>query len=102
MESQFCFCGTLCDNTNSWFKIPMARHNDSHGYKGKDFVKMETALLNKIGVNGNYPQYEDDLFAGMCASLEVLKDIHRSRGEDVDNVPVFTKRDVKVKEVVNG
>lgn len=40
----------------------------------------------------DHPNYEDALFNGMCAALEVLKEIHRSRGENVDDVPVFEKR----------
>lgn len=54
-------------------------------------IPMENALLTHVDC-GPYPKYEDDFFKGMTAALEVLKDIHRSRGEDVDGVKVFTKR----------
>ncbi len=117
-NGQFCFCGTLAgfdkrDNGtyNGWF---------IDKYSGHDLQKMEDGLLltiyNVVGGNSGskynpfgeaisdldrlktlaHPKYEDALFAGMCAALEVLKEIHRSRGEDVDNVPVFTKRSLKL------
>lgn len=98
-DAQFCFCGTLCDNSSKWFSSPLMRHFDSHGYSGEDFVKMEVALFNKIcdeeGVLLNKKGtklYEENLFSGMCAALEVLKQIHKERGEDVDGVTEFTKR----------
>lgn len=95
----FCFCGNLCDNTQDWFGIPLELHRNSHGYKGQDFVRMESALFGSITNEFHLllhdvgsAEYEDALFAGMSAALEVLKQIHRERGEDVDSVPVFTKR----------
>ena len=41
---------------------------------------------------------EDKLFEGMCAALEVLKQIHKERGEDVDSVPEFKKRKLQTNE----
>ena len=92
----FCFCGTLCDNTHAWYGSRMSGyHYGSHGYTGDDFVRMEKALCSNQRNKGNDPHYEDSLFNGMCAALEVLKEIHRSRGEDVDSVPEFTKRQLQ-------
>jgi hypothetical protein len=101
-DPKFCFCGTLCDNSQQWFRNPTKFHNNFLGYKGEDFVKMETALfraLYKQNSQGEWygnrytkKTYEDVLFKAMCAALEVLKEIHRKRGEDVDSVPVFEKR----------
>lgn len=113
-SGKFCFCGTLagfneyggCEgNYRGW---PTKVYND------QELQMMENALLITIfnGVGGNlskfnpfegdnsddriktitHPNYEDALFNGMCKALEVLKEIHRSRGENVDDVPVFTKR----------
>lgn len=95
-EPNFCFCGNLCDNTNDWFygmpsetKQPYAA---SHGYSGGQLYLMEQALLRHVAP-GPYLEYEDDLFKGMSAALDVLKEIHRSRGENVDeDIPAFTKR----------
>lgn len=103
----FCFCGTLCYRKNEglfW---------NPNLYSFFEYEMMEERLLsvlrdntvggvcNIYGFNGfNYgsryeitrhPNYEDALFKGMCASLEVLKQIHRDRGEDVDFTPL-TKR----------
>lgn len=38
------------------------------------------------------PDYENKLFNGMVAALEVLKQIHIEHGEVIDEEPVFTKR----------
>lgn len=100
LDSSFCFCGTLCDNKTDWFGSARYFHFDSHGYKGDDFVLMETALLDTIypsdtpvGFNCiGSPGYEQLLFEGMCAALDVLKQIHIERGEAIDEVPEFTKR----------
>src|SRR5688572_19763374 len=103
MNANFCFCGTLCGNTDNWFKGVPGYRLGSHGYTGRELGRMEAALI----FNGEWwvriitnvysdphKDYEDALFAGMCAALEVLKDIHRERGEDVDEVPGFTKREL--------
>jgi hypothetical protein len=109
-DPDFCFCGTLNRNNNSWCNL----YHDSSvvpEYQPMEFVKMESALLTpfiKISNNvervGDDPGewsghvcpstlgYEDALFAGMCAALEELKAIHKSRGENVDELPKLTKR----------
>lgn len=100
-DAEFCFCGTLCGNSSGWhgytdFRKTNSRHMDYAGYTGSDFVKMETALLQEIksGVYSN-PNWENELFSGMCNALEVLKQIHRDRGEDVDSLPALTKRNLQ-------
>lgn len=99
-NAHFCFCGTLCDNTNKWFGLCELDHHDFAGYKGDDFVKMERALLrtisNHLKLNDfdmwgdeegalcspdEHPQYETALFNGMTAALEVLRQIHAERGD---------------------
>ena len=115
-DAQFCFCGTLCGSSD-WL------YNREDSYSPAEYTKMELALfsgLRSIGLRimqnqGStatpvmgildvitHARYEDALFAGMCAALEVLKEIHRERGENVDDVPEFTKRmiDTSVKEAV--
>lgn len=107
-EPKFCFCGTLCDNTSSWFGFSTkGKHKDFGGYTGLEYAKMEQALFSpfmpfndtKGGLictichpSMDSPEYEDLLFLGMTAALEVLKQIHIERGEVIDETPVFTKR----------
>jgi len=94
----FCFCGTLC-NGDKWYRgvsFPTAViHNPYYGYTGCQLGLMEKALLDKVWHLGEISDgWEDAIFSGMCAALEVLKQIHKERGEDVDSVPVFTKREL--------
>ena len=97
-STTFCFCGTLCNNTRKWFWAERTLHRDSHGYKGNDFVKMESALLNKLYVHNmfvgseNEEIYEDILFEAMCDALDVLRQIHIERGEIIDEPIVLKKR----------
>lgn len=108
-DGEFCFCGTLAGfnafvgNSKGWY---------TNIYKFDDLLEMEFALLSTIKektLGGGdiyfqwednerpsvirHPNYEDALFEGMCAALDVLKEIHRSRGEDVDEIQTqFTQR----------
>lgn len=93
MSPMFCFCGTLAGHRR-WGKYG---EGDSGIYNREEYNQMEKALFIKLEGIYNSPMqidedYEEFLFEGMCAALEVLKEIHRSRGENVDEVPVFTKR----------
>lgn len=92
-QPNFCFCGNLCDKTDYWFVANAVNntHNASHGYSGLELFEMEQALLRYVNP-GPYTEYEDNLFEGMAAALEVLKQIHISRGEIIDEAPTFTKR----------
>ncbi len=95
LDAKFCFCGTLCDNKSEWHDPPM--HKPLLEYTGEQFRQMELALWLPFGVSNilsSHPNYEEFLFLGMCAALDVLKEIHRSRGEDVDGVEVFKKREI--------
>lgn len=109
-NADFCFCGTLCGGGNwaQYFepkKLP---------YTMKELSRMEHALYKGLVPTGIViesepsanstnnahgwvqshlsPKFEDCLFDGMVNALEVLKQIHKERGEDVDSVPEFTKR----------
>ncbi len=99
----FCFCGTLCDYDEQW---NWQKHDF---YSAKDLALMEKALLNTIASQTFYPEhdnsvtkysdctkhpnFENALFNGMVAALEVLKSIHESKGEQVDEL-VFRKREL--------
>jgi len=111
-DSKFCFCGTLADNNSAW-NCEMLRIGD---YDFSEYKRMELPLLNIIcqrttGQSWEYflntgvqvplskiqrsKKYEDAIFEGMSAALDVLKDIHRSRGENVDDEQTkFTKREL--------
>lgn len=107
-DAEFCFCGTLCDNSRAWHKSSIwAVHRNFGTYRGREYVRMEGALLGTIsrelGCNALMyddeelkrifkTEYEDALFSGMCAALDVLKQIHIERGEIIDDLPSLTKR----------
>lgn len=99
-DAKFCFCGTLA-NGSSWYKAD--KIPELHSYNGNEYFEMEYALLGTIqrfkGFDGMreqqimaHPEYEDALFDGMVAALEVLKKIHEIKGEIIDTEPIFTKR----------
>jgi hypothetical protein len=100
MDHNFCFCGTLSPDAD-WDSA----ETDKYPYSKGEYSLMEDALLTNISIRNCHrmlvpdqlvdKDYENQLFAGMCASLEVLKQIHISRGEIIDQTPVFTKRIVE-------
>ncbi len=110
-SSSFCFCGTLAGNKPDWNDCQQS--NANLAYTHQEFKRMEQPLLDTVCLateaktwishfqDGTQvpvplikssPNYEQGLFEGMAASLEVLKQIHIERGEVIDQVPVFTKR----------
>jgi hypothetical protein len=116
LDNRFCFCGTLSydsDWRNQYGRI-------SYPYSKEEYIEMEDALfegLSKgVGVRIvpamslgyceeklNHPNYGNALFEGMCTALEVLKQIHIERGENVDEEIPFVKREINSnKELVNN
>jgi hypothetical protein len=113
-NGSFCFCGTLNNNDNTW------RERGNRFYNSSEFIRMEYALLSTInsltynikdifytnykwGINNGeefidrgkikqHPNYENALFEGMVEALKVLKQIHQSHGEDVDEEVSIKKR----------
>lgn len=113
LNSSFCFCGTLNKNDNFYW-LCYDRKIDGIYYSGNELQRLEVAFLIPIAKNlagvdlfygdpkaaYSHPNYENALFAGMSAALEVLKQIHKDRGESVDeDIPVFTQRKL---ETVNN
>jgi hypothetical protein len=101
-DMKFCFCGTLANNSTDWYP-----HLNYGNYTGREYKRMEAALfkafpetnwgfglpsLRQNERNEGIENYEEKLFAGMSAALDVLKQIHIERGEVIDETPVFTKR----------
>lgn len=97
MDVSFCFCGTLAGGAG-W------RRGDEN-YTPIDYMRMEHALLKPLTVNdytiskGKFRwimkennETEERVFKGMSDALDVLRQIHIDRGEDVDKVEVFEKR----------
>lgn len=99
---EFCFCGTLCDGSN-WFNgvsyPEVMEHCPYSGYTGLQLGIMGKSLLDRVwNVPTSDESYEDELFAGMSAALDVLKQIHIERGEVIDeDIPAFTKRELVTK-----
>ncbi len=57
---------------------------------------MEWQLLTAIQVSKLDPRFEDQLFSGMVAAIEVLKQIHIERGEVIeDDNYGFKKRELQ-------
>ena len=94
-DAEFCICGTLCNNNSKWAGHWPIRNDYGH-YTGLEYTRIENALFFGIGeVDGNRhtnKPSESGLFSGMCAALDVLKQIHIERGEVIDEVPVFKQR----------
>ena len=47
-------------------------------------------------LKSTHPNYENALFLAFESTMDMLKEIHRSKGEDVDNLLVFKKRQLAV------
>lgn len=116
---QFCFCGTLSPDKH-WQSVVHNYNNVLYPYSVGEYGRMERALFSSFrddvvyygicSLNPGfcfteedlmYPSiriknYEDKLFDGMCAALDVLKEIHRERGENVDDVVVLKKRQLQL------
>lgn len=58
-------------------------------YTRQDLINLEMCILN-IWANGNFT--EDSLFQGICAFLDLLKTIHLSSGEIIEEEIVVEKR----------
>lgn len=105
-DGHFCFCGTLSPKNAVW----RGCGEKTLPYSSSEYERMEKALMCgmstslRIMINAyttpvrvfrkikTHPNYETALFAGMSAALEVLRQIHIERGERVDEVPSFSKR----------
>lgn len=94
MNPKFCFCGTLSpDHYWSMQHLNPIRYP----YTTSEYGRLERALFSKMSdavyvdimlvdsrSSDKLKYTEDELFAGMCAALEVLKQIHIERGEVID------------------
>ena len=107
MDSSFCFCGTLSPNS-LWGS--QCYSSVKYPYSVEEYGRMEQALFSDFkgytiiwdigmaicpyGPLKKLPDYENRLFNGMCAALEVLKQIHIERGEDISDDILLSKRNV--------
>lgn len=105
MNCNFCICGTLHGSGDWW-------RSKEGPYSLEEYRRLEFALLlrtinfnsrlrcyhNNIAgfekslTSEELAQYEIQLFVGMSAALDVLKDIHLSWGENIDKEEVFAQR----------
>jgi len=107
LNPEFCFCGTLNGGSQSWM-----HRKKGLKYTPHEFASMEEALLMpfeaynlvvRMGITpGDWAgdnleslaNFEDVLFEGMSNALDVLKQIHISRGEKIDEEVTFKKREL--------
>lgn len=113
-KSNFCFCGTIApeeyssEGFKNWNNYDGKFVQSKHFYSLIEYGQMEEALFIPLNAyNGRTSSlsglrlteedegYEDALFTGMCDALDVLKQIHISKGEIIDDVPVFKKRKIQ-------
>jgi hypothetical protein len=75
-----------------------------HGYTPEEILSLENNFLKILyeetgkpkilvlrGPNGvvkSHPNYENALYKAMVSTLEILRNIHISRGENVDEIPL--------------
>ncbi len=97
MNANFCFCGTLCNNTSVWYSSK--GHN---GYTSKEYLRMEEGLFKILYPSDwgdekskNWDGDEDQLFDAMCEALEILKKIHIEHGEVIEEDLPLTKRQLQ-------
>ncbi len=114
----FCFCGTIGINIELSGIDRLVWSND--WYSNEEYNEMEYLLLSTIrnytigksacsiyGRNNSedseylyssresiksHENYENALFEGMSSALDALKKIHISKGEIIEETPVFEKR----------
>ena len=69
-------------------------NEESNGlYTPKEIVDLEYLFLKSFGDSHcNDKSPEDSLFIAFEATLDLLKKIHISKGEVIDETPIFTKR----------
>lgn len=100
LDAYFCFCGTLNKGDSDWiWEFADGRFQ----YSYEEFQRMEKALFR--GITGNYDYLinkerlrhytEDELFNGMVAALDVLKQIHIEHGEVIQEDTTLQKRELK-------
>lgn len=118
-NSNFCFCGSLAPNEFSfkgyknWNNHDQEFRPEKHPYTLNEYAQMEIALFKHVGgmcsvighrkfgtgsyaITKYHSAFEEKLFSGMLAALEVLKSIHKSRGELIpEDETIATKRDLK-------
>jgi|SRR6185369_7059233 len=100
MDPEFCFCGTIADGAG-WYVGDV-------NYSLNEYEQMEHALFVGIKeIDGRYWSVRDELenypnmtesgiFNGMVKALEVLRGIHISRGEKIDEEVTFKKRELQL------
>lgn len=104
-EASFCFCGTLSPDYD-WSAQEITKRE--YPYTIDEYGRMEEAMFSTFPFNGGrrgicsasdsnrvYPEtkgYEEYLFSGMCAALDVLKSIHKEHGQIISEDIPLTKR----------
>jgi hypothetical protein len=99
--------GLVCPSSDSYIdgEAFIKQHSDNT-YSCEEILQMENLFLKTLETNtvGNkericsdlvigHPNYEDALFKAFCVTLDLLKKIHESKREIVDQF-TFTKREL--------
>ena len=115
-KSCACFVGNLLNNKDEWgagryfsfdldgcpsiesINIPekalKCLKDESNGfYSMKDVCKLETSFLNTLNLEEIITSYEERLFKAMEITLQLLREIHESKGEIVKDYN-FAKREL--------
>jgi hypothetical protein len=103
-----CFVGNLLNGLGSWVHARSYNglgvlDNDSHFKPIADmcikeqsnglYTAQEIINLEKVFLQSWRPlQNEDSMFDAFCVTLDLLKQIHLSKGEIIDEVPEFKRR----------
>lgn len=89
----------VCDISINDARVQLAQQcvdDESNGlYSLREICALEENFLNYISPLGIDGCSEQQLFEAMCSTLEMLRLIHISKGEDVDAIPL-TKRVLEV------
>lgn len=92
-EAEFCVCGTL-HGSSCW------QWAEDSPYSNLQYIKMEHALFRGIkeidGRNWSAAEFVNSelaIFTGMSMAIDVLREIHESRGEVIEPFE-FKKREL--------
>lgn len=110
LDCKFCFCGTLSPD-EQWHSSHRHKSGVKYPYTYSEYQAMENGLFDgmfkfikspeilNMGLDGtlsSHQQYENAIFEGMKQALEVLKQIHIARGENVEVIQEgFKKRQLE-------
>lgn len=108
-----CFIGNLLNGKDAWLRCRQGytyevsafrlivddkafsciREESGGLYTPREIIDME---YNFLYTYGHFGKNENSLFEAFCSTLEMLKNIHISKGEDVELIGEFKKRELQI------